>query len=83
MKFLLGLVLFLLLMGFLLGVSVIRGLRNLFFGSGNQQQNTRRQTNKQNREQKKEEEPQIKISRKIFEAEAGEYVDYEEIKEKK
>lgn len=76
-KFLFIIFLFIVFLGLLLGFSVIRTLRFLLFGS-----NSRPQPQAKQKEQKaKKEEPQIKITRKVFNSEDGEYVDYEEIKE--
>ena len=86
-KFLLIIVLFILLLGFLLGFSIIRGLKNLLFGPGNRQQarpqNNNQRQYQQPKEERRDEEPHVKISRKLFESEAGEYVDYVEIKDEK
>lgn len=90
LKFLLFIILFIVFIGFLLGFSILRGLKRLLFGPGpsarqqhagsrNNYQHQRQQTRAQ--AERKDEEPQVKISRKLFEAEKGEYVDYEEIKD--
>lgn len=86
-KFLFFIFLFVVFIGFLLGFSVLRGLKRLFFGTGtsgrqNFQSNDPYQKRQHKvRDERKDEEPHMKISRKLFEAEKGEYVDYEEIKE--
>lgn len=85
-KFLLFIFLFVVLIGFLLGFSVIRGLKRLLFGpgpsSGQQRPGGQQQRQRQRpQEERKEEDPNIKISRKLFKSEKGEYVDYEEIKD--
>lgn len=79
--------LFIVLIGFLFGFAVLRGLKRLIFGPGPssgrrpQANHHYQQRSQKAQEERKDEEPQVKISRKLFEAEKGEYVDYEEIKE--
>jgi len=87
-KFLFLIFLFIILIGFLLGFSILRGLKRILFGSGPSfRQQNRSNTNQQRhysynaQTERKEEEPQMKITRKMFEAEKGEYVDFEEVKD--
>lgn len=80
-KILLFGVLFFFMMFLLLGVSFLRGLKNLFFGSSdNKRQSQQRQQQQQSHRQQQQENTARK---KIFAKDEGEYVDYEEVKEDK
>lgn len=77
---------FVFILMFLAGFSVFRTLKNIFYGDGKNQkttsqrrQNTRTATNNPNSRQQ-EYTPTPK--KKIFSDDEGEYVEYEEVKEK-
>ena len=87
-NFLLFIILAVILFVLFLGIFIFMGLKNLLFGKNNKQQpyaqdNPYRQHQQSKEEEKRGEDPHVKISRKLFEAEKGEYVDYEEIAEEK
>ncbi len=88
-KFLLAIVLFFLLASFLLGFSLFQGIRRIFFSNynNNNSQSNSNQTHQNTRKKQNNnspEDPQEKITRKLFESaeDEGEYVDFEEIKDK-
>ena len=89
-KFLFVIFAFFILLLFLLGFSIFRTIKNLFFGRGNsgykgnpyqqQQQQQNRTQNRSNSSTDNNAEPQGAASRKkIFTKDEGEYVDYEEV----
>lgn len=74
--------LFILLM-FLMGFSVVRTFRSLFFGGGNKRKTQQYKQNRQNtsyRQQSRKEYTNLTPKKKIIPKDEGEYVDYEEIK---
>lgn len=79
--------LFFLLM-FLMGFSVVRTFKGLFFGSGNKRNTQQRpgnrntsSSNRQQQQQARQEQENASLRKKIFNKDEGEYVDYEEIKD--
>lgn len=85
-KIVLFIVLIFFMLFLLLGVSFLRGLKNLFFGGSNRdRQNRQRQYNEQQSDRRQNrQQPNNSASRKkIFTKDVGEYVDYEEVKEDK
>lgn len=78
-------VLFFFMMFLLLGVSFLRGLKNLIFGSSNSRQQSRQrqqnQSQQSNRQQQYQQQQDNASRKKIFAKDEGEYVDYEEVKE--
>ena len=87
-NFLLFIILAVILFVLFLGIFIFMGLKNLLFGKNNKQQsytqdNPYRQHQQSREEENRNEDPHVKISRKLFEAEKGEYVDYEEVAEEK
>ena len=67
---------------FLMGFSVFRVLKSLFFGSGNNERKTQQQRRQSNRTSSNQQYTQQETSqrKKIIEKDEGEYVDYEEVK---
>ncbi len=84
-KFLFVIFFFIILMTLLLGVSFLRTLKNLLFGSSDSEKKARQQQRQagRNTSQQTRREPSVQQRPKIFTKDVGEYVDYEEIKEKK
>lgn len=87
-KFILVMFLFFLLLVFLLGFSLIRSVKNIFFGGGNKSSNTQQRRTQPNPEQRHSKQqqrpadnPYPQAKKKIIEKDEGEYVDYEEVKE--
>lgn len=82
-KFILVILLFFGLMVLLLGFSVIRSLKSLFFGSSSPSSKQRQHTS-QREQQKRTSYTQQSYNmtrKKLFEKDEGEYVDYEDVKE--
>lgn len=82
-KFILVILLFFGLMVLLLGFSVIRSLKSLFFGSSSPS-SKQRQHSSQREHQKRTSYTQQSYNmtrKKLFEKDEGEYVDYEDVKE--
>ncbi|MDH6312689.1 hypothetical protein M2137_001464 [Parabacteroides sp. PFB2-10] len=81
-RFLIICVFFFVILMFLMGFSVFKTLREIFFGSSGKRaaSNQRSRPSSQSAQQPRQEEqpPQRK---KIFAKDEGEYVDYEEVKE--
>lgn len=82
-KFILVILLFFGLMVLLLGFSVIRSLKSLFFGSSSPSSKQRSHTSQKEQQQRTSYTKQsYNISRKkLFQKDEGEYVDYEDVKE--
>ncbi|MDL2208247.1 DUF4834 family protein [Parabacteroides sp. OttesenSCG-928-O15] len=81
-RFLLICVSLFLIMMFLMGFSVFKTLREIFFGSSGKRTatNQRSRSAGQSAQQPRQEEQQPQ-RKKIFAKDEGEYVDYEEVKE--
>ena len=77
-KFLFVIFFFFILLVFLMGFSILRTFKNIFFGSGNSTRKgeQRRQTNSNTSGHRT---PYVH-RKKIFAKDEGEYVDYEEVK---
>lgn len=85
-KLVLFVFLFFILLVLLLGVSLVRSAKNIFFGGGSKHTGNRRQPSRSDGEavHDHKETHRSSVSRKrkkIFGKDEGEYVDYEEIKE--
>ena len=82
-KFVLVILLFLGLMVLLLGFSVIRSLKSLFFGSSSP--SSKQRSHSSQREQQKRtsytQQSYTMAKKKLFQKDEGEYVDYEDVKE--
>ena len=84
-KFLFVIFFFFILLVFLMGFSILRTFKNIFFGSGNSTHKgeQRRQTNSSTtttaRDDDDDRTPYVH-RKKIFAKDEGEYVDYEEVK---
>lgn len=89
-KFLFVIFFFFLLLLFLMGFSILRALKNIFFGSSKQSKRSHSYTQTRNTttsshqdihyaEESNADRPQ-RPRRKIFAKDEGEYVDYEEVK---
>lgn len=88
-KFILFLFLFFALLIALLGFSLIRSVKNIFFGNGDKSATTQQHRSPSGGKQQKREYSQHRSSdmsssspkKKIIDKNEGEYVDYEEVKE--
>jgi len=65
----------------LMGFSVIRSFKEFFFGSPKSQNRQRSASQSRQSSTKSSTRPQQKNRKKVIDANEGEYVDYEEIKE--
>ena len=84
-KFLFILFFFFLLLLFLMGFSILRSFKRFFFGSGDDRHRSASRHSSASPARKGRtvyEEPNRPTRRKIFNKDEGEYVDYEEVKEK-
>ena len=84
-KFLFILFFFFLLLLFLMGFSILRSFKRFFFGSGDDRHRSANRHSSASHARKGRtvyEEPNRPTRRKIFKKDEGEYVDYEEVKEK-
>ena len=82
-KFLFVIFFFFILLVFLMGFSILRTFKNIFFGSGNSTRKgeQRRQTNSNTTARDDDDDRTPYVHRKkIFAKDEGEYVDYEEVK---
>jgi uncharacterized membrane protein len=75
-KFIFFILFFVILLMFLAGFSVIRGIRDILFGSPSGRQRTAASGKNASRRQTASQKKQ----KKIFRKDEGEYIDYEEIK---
>ncbi|MDD3063513.1 MAG: DUF4834 family protein [Massilibacteroides sp.] len=83
-KFIFVMFFFFMLLLFLLGFSVLRTFKNILFGKGNSTNKEKQQRATSNRQQTNRSEAQYNTTsrKKIIGEEEGEYVDYEEVKNK-
>ena len=79
-KFLFVIFFFFILLVFLMGFSILRTFKNIFFGSGNStRKGEQRSTTTTARDDDDDRTPYVH-RKKIFAKDEGEYVDYEEVK---
>ncbi|MDL2309721.1 DUF4834 family protein [Parabacteroides sp. OttesenSCG-928-B22] len=82
-RFLIICVSFFAILMFLMGFSVFRTLKEIFFGSSQKRaaSNQRRRPTEPSAQQRRQEPEPPTQRKKIFAKDEGEYVDYEEVKE--
>ena len=78
-KFLFVIFFFFILLVFLMGFSILRTFKNIFFGSGNSTRKGEQRTTTTARDDDDDRTPYVH-RKKIFAKDEGEYVDYEEVK---